>query len=332
MSGLDDACRAARLEAVPWEERQAKPAWQSIELGTKRRIRRRRGLQVGALVGVGLAVVLGGRALPSTSDSASPAAQVASVHEPVVPPALPSVVAEPSREEREATPDVPDSEDSTLRGQTIVEHHGRRRVYDADATWTGGVRIAEGIEVRGEEASFEIETLPGAHRVTSRSSVVVIERAGQRVLLQPGESMRFEVQTSVIGKKKRRPATHPTPAKELLAAADAARVQGDLRSAAATLRTFISAYPNHEEVGTVWFQLGKVERRRGRHQAAAKAFGRSRPYLEGGGLESDALAAEARSLSSAKRTREAKRLAQEYLRMHASGVHAAAMREIVEAP
>ncbi|MGH1345732.1 MAG: tetratricopeptide repeat protein [Nannocystales bacterium] len=330
MTRLDDACRAAKLEPVPWSDAQIGASWDAIEVGRQRRVRTRQAMQAGAAIA--LAVCVG-----TWWWLTSPTAPAHTVP-PVASATQPRRLEDASAQARSPAPEDPttqqaDPGSATLQGNAQLAHREGRRVYNADDSWTGSVRAGVDIEISGEGTSFEVESLPDAYRVTATASVVVVKYAGQRIELEGGESVRLEVESTRIGpSKKSRPMGRKPSAQTLLGEADAARVRGDLGAAATALKSFVSTYPRHADVGNAWFQLGKVERRRGRHRAAARAFAQSRPHLQGGALESDALASQARSLASAKKSKDAKTLAGEYLRKFPRGVHAAAMRSIAETP
>ncbi|MEZ4446614.1 MAG: FecR domain-containing protein [Polyangiaceae bacterium] len=112
-------------------------------------------------------------------------------------------------------------------------------------------------------------------------------------------------------------------AAELMRRADAARGAGRLDEAAATLRLLVSLHPRDRRVTLALFTLGRVERERGQHEAAARAFESC-----GGGLRGDAFAEAASSWAAAGQPARARAAAQRYLAAHPQGVHAEQMRAL----
>ena len=83
-------------------------------------------------------------------------------------------------------------------------------------------------------------------------------------------------------------------------------------------------------VARALFTLGRVERSRGRHAAAAEAFARCYKVAPHGSLAEDAVAEEAASWKSAGDNARAKMAAKRYLDLHPAGAHAARMLPLVE--
>jgi transmembrane sensor len=78
------------------------------------------------------------------------------------------------------------------------------------------------------------------------------------------------------------------------------------------------------------FTLGRVERARGKHGAAAEAFARCHRAAPHGALAEDALAEEAVSWKSAGDPARARTTAQRYLKQHPGGAHVARMMPLTE--
>lgn len=116
--------------------------------------------------------------------------------------------------------------------------------------------------------------------------------------------------------------TGPTAA-ELLRAADTARAAGRLDEAARRLRQLIAAHPKDGRVTLAMFTLGRVERARGQHDAAARAFESC-----GDALQGDAIAEAASSWLAAGQSDRASAAARRYLDTHPSGVHAEQMKRL----
>ncbi|MGZ3475662.1 MAG: FecR domain-containing protein [Polyangiales bacterium] len=132
--------------------------------------------------------------------------------------------------------------------------------------------------------------------------------------------------TSAVVEKK---AAVPT-IDQLLAKADEARAAHRYDEAATALRTLIQLYPSDPRVASASFTLGRVERARGRHAAAAEAFARCYKAAPHGALAEDAMAEEAISWKSAGDTNKAKAAAKRYLGSHPSGAHAPRMIPLAE--
>lgn len=117
---------------------------------------------------------------------------------------------------------------------------------------------------------------------------------------------------------------------QLLAKADEARAAHRYDEAATALRSLIQIYPSDPRVASASFTLGRVERARGRHAAAAEAFARSYKAAPHGALAEDAMAEEAISWKSAGDAGKAKAAAKRYLASHPSGPHAPRMIPLAE--
>ena len=119
------------------------------------------------------------------------------------------------------------------------------------------------------------------------------------------------------------------PASALLARADAARASGHLTEAAQALAAFVATYPHERRVPAAFFTLGRVERARGRLEAAASAFERCAEAMPGGPLADDALAEAAQSWDVAGNEDRALADARADLAAYPGGLHATAMRAFV---
>jgi transmembrane sensor len=131
--------------------------------------------------------------------------------------------------------------------------------------------------------------------------------------------------TAVVEKKPAAPTVD-----QLLAKADEARAAHRYDEAATALRSLIQLYPSDPRVASASFTLGRVERSRGRHAAAAEAFARCYKAAPHGALAEDAMAEEAISWKSAGDAGKAKAAAKRYLASHPSGPHAARMLPLTE--
>jgi transmembrane sensor len=92
----------------------------------------------------------------------------------------------------------------------------------------------------------------------------------------------------------------------------------------------IASYPGDPRLASALFTLGRVERARGKHAAAAEAFARCHKVAPHGSLAEDALAEEAVSWRSAGDGARAKAAAQRYMKLHPGGAHAARMMPLAE--
>ena len=119
------------------------------------------------------------------------------------------------------------------------------------------------------------------------------------------------------------------PASALLARADAARSSGRPAEAAQALEAFVTTYPRERRVPAALFTLGRVERARGRYEAAASAFERCTEAMPGGPLADDALAEAAQSWDAARDADRARADARADLAAHPGGLHATAMRALI---
>ena len=105
--------------------------------------------------------------------------------------------------------------------------------------------------------------------------------------------------------------------------ADDARAAGRLGDAASALRALIAQHPRDRRVTHALFTLGGIERQRGRHAAAARAFQRG-----GNALQGDAIAEAATSWTAAGNHARARAAASRYLQKFPEGVHARQMRSL----
>jgi transmembrane sensor len=117
---------------------------------------------------------------------------------------------------------------------------------------------------------------------------------------------------------------------ELLAAIDAARLAGEDARAAKLLRALMRDHADDPRSATAAFTLGRVERSRGRHREAARAFASYLARSPAGVLAEDALAEQARAWADAGEPERARATAQRSLERWPQGTHAARMRELAD--
>lgn len=197
------------------------------------------------------------------------------------------------------------------------------------------------VEVHG--TVFTVELLTKTVRVRVVEGQVTVRGDGRAVKLAAGESLEVtalrapaassEPSTSTIAAL---PTPPPAPVASvsakpkssvdaLLSGVDAARAEGRLDDAAELLRTLIAQHPGDPRVASAHFTLGRVERGRGRHAAAAAAFAKVT-----GPLAEDALAEEATSWKAAGDPARARAAAKRYLTLHPKGLHAQRMLTLAE--
>lgn len=212
---------------------------------------------------------------------------------------------------------------------------------------------AAGVEVRVVGTIFTI-SISGSGALTDDPPRVAVEVErglvevdnGERVAeLGPGDRLSLEGKPArdgerddeVIVLEPSEPAATHRPARPaaassveaLLADADAARASGNLPRAAAALSELVRRHSEDPRAYGAYFQLGKVERARGRHAAAAAAFVKCGKRSPKGPLAEDARAEAAVSWHAAGRDDEARTAAEGYLARHPGGTHEARMRSLL---
>lgn len=210
---------------------------------------------------------------------------------------------------------------------------------------------ASGVEVSVLGTIFTVGAIGSTHvEVSVERGLVQVASADRVSRLGPGDSLRVEAESDeIVILDDPEPVTvrrrHADPGREpkdnedadggpsleaLLAASDRARAEGALAEAAAALRTLVRRFPDNAQGVSAYFQLGKVERQRGRHAAAARAFAACVLRSPRGTLAEDARAEAAVSYATAGLSTKAHLAAENYLRAHPSGAHAARMQRIVD--
>lgn len=217
---------------------------------------------------------------------------------------------------------------------TVTPNPSRRFVVDA-----------VGVEVRVLGTIFVVTVEAQTVRVAVERGKVQVDGGEHVATLVAGEEIRVEQQDTpqsitTAPKLKRSPAgkqraSKPAPrvsiasAAELLRQADNARATSDLVAAATALGALVRNYPKDSRVYSGYFQLGKVERARKHHAAAASAFSACYKRAPAGALSEDARAEAAASWLAAQRPDRALKVANAYLERHPAGAHADRMRRIV---
>ena len=206
---------------------------------------------------------------------------------------------------------------------------------------------SRGVEVRVVGTVFSVVASEARVFVEVERGRVVVVAGARRSELGPGDSLGIQLDT--LGSE---PATEPEPVTErpvpdaqprsgkpskppastsvaeLLAEVDAARLAGDDAHAAELLRTVLRDHADDPRATTAAFTLGRVERVRGRHREAARAFASYLARAPNGVLAEDALAEQARAWADAGDKARAKTAAEASLARWPQGTHAARMREL----
>ncbi len=180
-----------------------------------------------------------------------------------------------------------------------------------------------------------------------RGNVEVVQHE-RHVVLEAGEGVTFD-STASAGTRGASPSREPlasieppppapapsafagtaSPA-QLLERADQARREGDLDSAASSLRELLQKHPSDTRGALAEFLLGRVETARGSHQEAARAFAACLARKPSGSLAEDGLAELARARARAGDKGEAIAAARKYLATYPGGVHDHAMKLLVD--
>ena len=218
----------------------------------------------------------------------------------------------------------------------LAQQSGRARYEVEDDPDRSLVVEAGAYHVRVTAAVFVLEVAAERVHVHVQSGAVEIEDGERKIPLAAGD----RVELSAAGAAERSDAVEGTPAAPrlrttpddidaMLDEADAARRAGRLADAATLLRRIATTSGADARAPSTWFMLGRVERRRGRHDAAAQAFRRAGKAAKSDALAEDALAEEAASWHDAGQPAKAASAAERYLQRWPSGTHAKRVRAIV---
>ncbi|HWB77922.1 MAG TPA: tetratricopeptide repeat protein, partial [Nannocystaceae bacterium] len=205
---------------------------------------------------------------------------------------------------------------------------------------------AAGVQVQVVGTAFWVAHEPAHVRVTVEHGRVRVNRLGDatQAELGPGDELRLEQvdDEPVIDTgddESTRPRTRtkkPTKSDpratvdELLARADAAAAARDTVGAIAALREIVDDHPNDPHAYSSAFKLGKLERARGRHAAAAAAFGSAARRSPSGTLSADARAEAAIAWFDAGQHDKARAAGEDYLERHPSGEHVARIQRMLD--
>ncbi len=345
---LEADLEAIRAQPVPWDDLREQRVLARIEAhrhAATEPARRRWPLLVALasvvalLLGAGAAVALLGET-PHSPDLARGAAWSL----PEAAPTLTLRDGSTARLEPGADVDVLTQEDTEIRlAQTagavrydVTKNPARAFVVDAD-----------GVSVRVLGTAFTVTLLERHVAVQVHHGRVEVQRGDRVSVLGIGESI--QVERGALPKPEavivvddddddvpNPPSVRTKPkvaavasVDALQARADEARAHGRLADAATALRQLIRHHRKDARAYSAWFQLGKVERARGKHGSAAAAFEACAKRSASGALSEDARAEAAASWKAAGNHTRAHAAAQAYLERHPQGTHAARMQRIV---
>lgn len=223
----------------------------------------------------------------------------------------------------------------------VTPNPARRFVVDAAGVEVRVIGTVFTVSIENEHV--EVAVVRGRVAVDSGERVAELGAGDQlRVEREDGEEIVM-VLDDPPAKPSPPPATETKPAKpgravaksrasaeQLLARADEARGAGRLADAAAALSELVRRHPRDPRAYASYFALGKVERSRGHHAAAASAFSACYKRAPSGALSEDARAEAAASWGAAGQRKRAAKAASSYLELFPEGAHAARMRRILK--
>lgn len=221
-----------------------------------------------------------------------------------------------------------------LERSFVVAADDVRVVVVGTAFWV--TRDAEAVRVTVEHGRVRVE-----RQVDGADPAAVVETIAE---LGAGDELRVDAEPQIEvdadapatkparepATKTRKPAVEQRSVDDLLALADAARGRADLAAAAAALREILEDHRDDPRAYGSAFQLGKVERSRGRHAAAARAFASAAKRSPAGALTEDARAEAAISWFDAGDHDAARRAGLDYLSRHADGTHASRVQRMLQ--
>ena len=360
-----EAARAQLLsETVPWDELRERRVLGGIEtaIAQRRATPARRPIRVialaaAAVVTLAAAVVLafvlprateGGAAVGTIAIEDTPRATLGDV--PAIPyatvPTMALADGSVAQLHDGARVDVGVQTDGLVR---LDQRSGTVRYEVAPNPARSFVVDAGGVQVRVIGTIFTVRYAGDTHiEVAVERGLVEVSGASRVAQLGAGDSLELEIEPDEYliieddagdppAEERRRRGKGPTTKPEsgptldaLLAESDAARAAGDLPRAATALQELVARFPRDSQAVTAYFQLGKVQRRRGKHAAAAAAFAACWNKAPRGTLAEDARAEAADSWLAAGRSADAEQAAGSYLDRYPNGTHAARMQRILQ--
>jgi transmembrane sensor len=228
---------------------------------------------------------------------------------------------------------------SVARGRVLVDWGvGSRRLDAGESGWFPPLVVGqEAVQARGADAAPTRSRAPARGAVVARADV---EPAGQMAaaVSQPAEAEPPlpnplpAPRGEGIGPNRSvpaRPVPSPETAETLLAAADAARLQGRAQEGAALLRRIVQHHRADPRAPLAAFTLGRVLLMElAQPREAAAAFAEARGLAPHGPFAEDALVREAEAWAKAGDHAKARARAQDYLRAYPSGRRVPAVRAL----
>lgn len=322
----------------PWDDLREQRVLRGVREGRATRLRRRRAVRVAAVGAGAVAIVALAVGWGARTHSSSPAAAVAAPLAAPEPSGSVLSLEDGSRLSIQPNADV----HVELQRPDEVRLVQRAGVVNYDVRPDPGRRFevrASSVRVVVKGTAFQVRVDPESVSVRVDRGRVVVEDASGGAELGAGEELKRavlapprEVTSVDSAETPSAPAVAPRASadmvptvEELLDRADRARGAGRLDEAAAALQSILALHPRDKRAGTVLFTLGRVERARGNHAAAAADF---RACAQGP-LAEDALAEEASSWMAAGQSGQARVAAQRYLDRFPDGPHVARMKRIL---
>lgn len=206
-----------------------------------------------------------------------------------------------------------------------------RRATDVEVVVEEGrveVRHAGGPAMLGRGASLVVPLLAAPEPLPSAEPILPPEPAPEPTTV--ADRTVAPEPAAETSPRRVEPSTPRRDADALIAEGDEARRSGDLAQAARAFRDAIDALGPSPRAATVWFTLGRVERARGRHTAAAEAFAAAYAEDAGAILAEDALAEATVSWADAGNRTRAADSAARYAARYPSGEYVERVRRAAE--
>jgi transmembrane sensor len=206
-------------------------------------------------------------------------------------------------------------------------------------------RVADRIGVSVERGKVQVDWGVGSRRLGPGESgwfpplaTVAVGAAAASATLPPSSASPTAIAPVVRARHKSvkvdgddvaKPVVVVDTAESLLAAADAARLQGRAQEGAALLRRIVNNHRSDPRAPLAAFTLGRVLLMElGQPRQAASAFADARALAPDGPFAEDALARETEAWAKAGDRTKARACAQDYLRSYPSGLRAPAVRAL----
>lgn len=194
-------------------------------------------------------------------------------------------------------------------------------------------RVADRIGVSVERGKVQVDWGVGSRRLGAGDSgwfpPLATVAAGAAPAPATTSVVRARQKSARVEEASAKTAVAVETAESLLAAADAARLQGRAQEGAALLRRIVNNHRADPRAPLAAFTLGRVLLMElGQPRQAAAAFADARTLAPGGPFAEDALAREAEAWARAGDQTKARARAQDYLRAYPSGLRAPAVRAL----